>query len=62
MVKFFDFIFDQGLMNLPLVGGTFTGSNNQKSPSWSRIDRFLVYPTLEAQFPGVSQRRLPRLY
>jgi hypothetical protein len=28
MVEFSDFIFDQGLMNFPLVDGTFTWSNN----------------------------------
>jgi hypothetical protein len=33
MVDFFDFIFYRGLMDLPLVGGTFTWSNNQDSPS-----------------------------
>jgi hypothetical protein len=30
-----------GLMDLPLVGGTFTWSNNKDSPSWSKIDRFV---------------------
>jgi hypothetical protein len=42
MMEFYNFIFEQGLMDLPLVGRTFTWSNNQVSPSWSRIDRFLV--------------------
>jgi len=31
-------------MDLSLVGGTFTWLNNGDSPSWSRIDRFLVSP------------------
>jgi hypothetical protein len=44
MMEFSDFIFEQGLMNLPLAGGTFTWSNNQENPSWSRLDRFLVSP------------------
>jgi hypothetical protein len=44
------------------VGGTFTWSNNQEYPYWSRIDRFLVSSEWEAQFLGVSQRRLPRLF
>jgi len=46
----------------PLVGGTFTWSMNRESPSWSRIDRFLISPTWETQSLGVSQRRLPRLF
>jgi hypothetical protein len=58
IVEFYDFSFDQGLMDLPLVGGAFTWSNNQ---SWSRINRFLVSSEWEAEFLGVSQRSLPRL-
>jgi hypothetical protein len=42
MMEFSDFIFEQGLMDLPLVGGLFAWSNNQESPSWSRLDKFLV--------------------
>jgi hypothetical protein len=44
MVEFSDFIFDQELINIPLVGETSTWSNNQAQPSWSIIDRFLVSP------------------
>jgi hypothetical protein len=53
IVEFSDCIFYQGLMELPLVGGTFTWSNNQESSSWSRIDRFCL--------SGVLQRKLHRL-
>ena len=60
MVKFSNFTFYQGLMDLPLVGRNFTRSNNQESPSWSRVDKFLVSSTWEAQFPYGSKRRLPR--
>jgi hypothetical protein len=28
MFEFSEFIFEQGLMDIPLVGGNFTGSNN----------------------------------
>jgi endonuclease/exonuclease/phosphatase family metal-dependent hydrolase len=62
MSEFSYFIFYQSLMDLPVVGGTFTWSNNQEYPYWSRIDRFLVSSEWEAQFLGVSQRRLPRLF
>jgi hypothetical protein len=47
MVEFSDFIFYKGMMDLPLVGRTFTWLNNWESPSWSIINRFLVSPTWE---------------
>jgi hypothetical protein len=43
MMEFSDFIFEQGLTDLPLTGGSFTWSNNE-NPTWSRLDRFLVSP------------------
>jgi len=55
--EFTKLIFDQGLMNIPLVGGNFTWSNNEDPPSWSKIDRFLLSLEWKAQFPKVSQRR-----
>jgi endonuclease/exonuclease/phosphatase family metal-dependent hydrolase len=61
MMEFSDFIFEQDLMDLPLVGGPFTWSNNQETPSWSHLDRFLVSPDWEVKFPGSLQKRLPRL-
>jgi hypothetical protein len=48
-------------MDFPLAGGTFTWSNNQENPSWSRLDRFFVSPDWEDKFPGSIQKRLPRL-
>jgi len=54
MMEFFDFSLDHGLMDLPLVGGTFTWSNNRESPSCCRIDRFSVSLEWEAQFPSMS--------
>jgi hypothetical protein len=30
-------------MDLPLVGETFTWSNNWDFPSWSRVNRFLIF-------------------
>jgi exonuclease III len=61
MLEFSDFIFEQGLMDLPLAGGLFTWSNNQENPIWSRLDRFLISPEWDAKFPGTLQKRLSRL-
>lgn len=36
--------------------------NDWDVSTWSRIDRFLVSPEWEAQFSGVSHRRLPTLF
>jgi hypothetical protein len=44
MRDFFDFISDQGLMDFPLAGGSFTWSLTLDPLVWSRIDRFLVSP------------------
>jgi exonuclease III len=49
-------------MAILLVEGYFTWSNKQDPPSWLRIDRFLVSPEWETQFPDLSKKkRLPRL-
>ncbi|KAG2671254.1 hypothetical protein I3760_14G124900 [Carya illinoinensis] len=58
MTEFSDCIFDLNLVDLPLVGGPFTWSNNQ---TYSRLDRFLISPDWECHYPEVSQKRLPRL-
>jgi hypothetical protein len=61
MSDFVDFLHDQGLLDLPLVGGLFTWSLAQDPPKWSRNDRFLMSLEWEAMFPNVSQKRLPRI-
>lgn len=61
MGEFSDFISEQGLMDLPLIGGAYNWSNSQDLPVWSKIDRFLVSPDFEFMFPSVSQKRLPCL-
>jgi exonuclease III len=61
MMEFSDFIAEQGLVDIPLVGGQFTWSNNQEEEIWSRIDRFLLSPSWEDHYPEVVQRRLSRV-
>jgi hypothetical protein len=46
---------------LPLAGGCFTWSLAQDPLKWSRIDCFLISPNWEARFPGVAQKRFPRI-
>jgi hypothetical protein len=61
MSDFFDFLHEQGLLDLPLAGGLFTWSLAQDPPKWSRTDCSLISPNWEAKFPGVSQKRLPHI-
>jgi len=61
MMEFPDFFFDQGLMDIPLVGGKFMRSNNRDDQCWSIIYRFSFSPNWEEQFRNVVQRRLHRL-
>jgi len=61
MMEFSEFIYEQGLMDLPIAGGSFTWSNNQDISYWCRIDRFLVSSDWKVKFPGLFQKRLHRL-
>jgi endonuclease/exonuclease/phosphatase family metal-dependent hydrolase len=56
MVEFSEFIFEQGLIDIPLVGGRSSWSNCR---TWYIIDRFLLSTEWEEYFPEVSQRLLP---
>ncbi|KAK4596188.1 hypothetical protein RGQ29_014293 [Quercus rubra] len=60
MTDFSDFIFEQGLIDLPLEGGTFTWSNSREVASSSRLDKFLLSSDWEEHFPNIRQRRLQR--
>ena len=60
MQNFSDFVFELGLVDLPLLEGQFTWSNNQDPSTKSRIDRFLVSTDLEEQFTKLTQKALPR--
>jgi hypothetical protein len=56
MQDFLEFISSMGFIDLPLEGGTTTWSNCR---SKSRLDRYLVTPSLENHFSKLTQRRLP---
>ena len=55
------FISEQGLIYLPLEGGTFTWSNSKEVASRSRLDRFLLSSDWEEHIPNICQRQLQRL-
>jgi hypothetical protein len=59
MTSFSDFIAELGLIDLPLLEGQFTWSNNQDPPSKSRIDRFLLSSDWEDHFSYLVQKALP---
>ena len=61
MREFFNFISEQGLIDLPLQGDTFTWSNDREVATKARLDRFLFSADWEDKFPTVSQRRMSRL-
>jgi hypothetical protein len=54
VADFADFVAEQGVMDLLMVGGGSTWSNNS---SWSRLDRFLVSPEWEFSYPGLLQKK-----
>jgi hypothetical protein len=62
MSGFFDFLHEQGLLDLPFAGGLFTWSLAQDLPKWLRIDRFIISPDWEARFLGVSREASPHLF
>ncbi|KAK8999764.1 hypothetical protein V6N11_065261 [Hibiscus sabdariffa] len=45
-------------MVLPLLGGKFTRGNNRDSPTYVRLDRFLIITNFENDFPSVVQKLL----
>ena len=60
MEKFFEFIEDLNLVDLPLEGGSYTWLSGTDQPSMSKIDKALVTPDWEDYFLDVIQRILPR--
>jgi hypothetical protein len=49
------------LREIPLSGGQFTWSNNQKNPTLEKLDRILINCEWEIIFPLSSARKIPRL-
>jgi hypothetical protein len=48
------------LRDLPLNGGLFTWSNNHSDPTLERLDRVLINPDWEINFPLTNLRKNPR--
>ena len=60
MRRFSAFIDRNDLVDLPLLGASFTWSNrNDEAPRMSRIDRFLLSPCFESYQSGCTQAILP---
>jgi hypothetical protein len=49
------------LRDLPLNGGLFTWSNNHSDPTLERLDRGLINPDWEINFPLTNLRKTPRI-
>lgn len=60
METFASFINDMSLMDLPMVGGLFTWSNNRNPYINYRLDRFLVSSELFLLCPSIIQKCHPR--
>ena len=57
MYNFSVFISSNGLLDIPLEGGSFSWSNSLSS---SRINRFLFSSKWEEHYPNIHQKRLRR--
>ncbi|XVF39103.1 hypothetical protein PTKIN_Ptkin01aG0008500 [Pterospermum kingtungense] len=60
MEQFSDFIEDLGLIDLPLSGDKFTWSRDCPTPTFCRLDRFLVAPEFLLTFSYLVQNLGPR--
>lgn len=62
MEEFSDFVFEQGLVDIPLQGGNFAWSSNWASPSWSRIDKFLFSPEWGGSLPKCGSEQITQSF
>ena len=60
MRNFNIFISMAKVVSIPMHGMSFTWSNNRESESWTKLDRFLLYPMILVWFPKLVQRGLHR--
>ncbi|KAL4180783.1 hypothetical protein AMTRI_Chr12g267800 [Amborella trichopoda] len=61
MRDFSDFISHNELIDIPLQGCKFTGSNHSSNPPISKLDRFLISANWEEHFPRSLSMALPKL-
>ena len=59
MERFYEFIEDLNLIDLPLEGGSCTWSTGTNQPSMFRIDRSLITHDWEEHYSDLIQRILP---
>lgn len=59
--EFKETLVSYGLINLPLVSGRWTCSNQRENLSCSRIDRFVINSDFQETVVNVCQKRLNRL-
>ncbi|KAK3198030.1 hypothetical protein Dsin_021445 [Dipteronia sinensis] len=60
MRNFRQFIDLAKVVDLPMLGMSFTWSNNREIESWARLDRFLCDPRVLSWFPNLVQKGLSR--
>src|SRR6185503_14184001 len=48
------------LLDIHMVGGKYTWSNNQENPTLERLDRILISKHWEILFPTFQVHKLPR--
>ncbi|GMI75114.1 hypothetical protein HRI_001180700 [Hibiscus trionum] len=61
MISMFrSFVFEAGLIDLPLSGGKFTWSNSREIPTFVRLDRFLISTSFNLEFPQIVQNLLDK--
>ncbi|KAK2654131.1 hypothetical protein Ddye_013987 [Dipteronia dyeriana] len=60
MRNFNSFLLIANVIDLPLQGMSFTWTNSREQAVWSRLDRYLISPSLLISFPNICQRGLSR--